>query len=71
MARETKKELTIGDLKVEIEKDSSGHYVAHSPDVEIEVGGTRVRPTVGAKVERMDNGGEELSVVIGIRVPIC
>ncbi|MCY3762646.1 MAG: hypothetical protein OXH50_15460 [Gemmatimonadetes bacterium] len=61
--------IELGNLKVEVEKDSSGHYVAHSPDVAANVGGVPVRPTVGVKVERTPDGSEEVSVKIGVRIP--
>lgn len=65
-----RRELDIGSMKVVVEKDASGHHTVRSPDVKVKVGGREMSPTVGAKVERREDGTTEVSVKIGIRIEL-
>ncbi len=70
MAGGDRHEFDIAEMKVVVERDSSGHHTVRSPNVKATVGGREVSPTVGAKVELRDDGTKEVSVMIGVRIEL-
>ena len=70
MPDDDRHELDIGEMKVVVEKDPSGHHRVHSPDVKASIGGRDVSPTVGARVIGGNDGTKEVSVTIGVRVEL-
>ena len=63
------KEVKIGNMDFLVKEGPGGHRVVTSPDISATIGGVEVRPTVGGRIRRREDGKKEVTVTIGIEIP--